>query len=522
MPRLDEWLAIDPDGFAQRQADRPPAHLVKELLQNALDAVEGLSDGCVTLQADHDGEACRLTVTDNGPGLENPLDLRTVFSTGKEDRETLRGRMGLGFKEILCLAREAEVRSRTIRVRFHHDQGRRVTDLEPLPAPVPGTTVHMLLPWPPTVIPDLVAYCRTLLVPATCTLTVNGEPIPFRPAARSLPATLRTEGFANGRWHRRPRRGQVDLVPLRPGETATLYEMGLPICPAEWTQPYHLNVQQRVPMNPRRDAVAAGYLAELYAELLPHLLPELTGQALRDEWVSLAVERSPAPIQREVVHQAFGPRAVRSVPTAGGHDWDADARELGFRPIDTSLLPRGLRTAARQVLKSAREVELERRQAVAAAAPCPPVALTPRQIRATAWARWLIQAVLGIRAQVEVVPELVLHGRRCDAAWEVGHRLLLSQQAHAFWRDPLGPESLGLLIHEIAHARAAHHGDDFRHAVETLAGRAARVCLDRAEEIRAQFGDLLSSLTEVPSCRTTSGRPTGRPSGRRPGTAPGP
>jgi hypothetical protein len=193
------------------------------------------------------------------------------------------------------------------------------------------------------------------------------------------------------------------------------------------------------------------------------------------------------------VARAFGPGAVRSVPTAGGHDWDADAREHGFRPIDTSLLPRGLRAAARAALPSSREVELARRAEAARAASLPPPTLTPREARVTAWARWLAEAALGRPVAVTVVPELILHGRRCDAAWDTANaRLLLSRQARALWRDPLGPATLGVLIHEIAHAQAPHHGDAFRRALEAAAGRAARVCLDRADEIRRRFGDLLT------------------------------
>ena len=43
-----DWLAVSTDGFASMNAGRDPAHLVKELVQNALDAL-GDSGGRIVL-----------------------------------------------------------------------------------------------------------------------------------------------------------------------------------------------------------------------------------------------------------------------------------------------------------------------------------------------------------------------------------------------------------------------------------------------------------------------------------------
>ena len=42
---FDDWLAVSTDGFASMNAGREPAHLVKELVQNALDAGSLGDDG---------------------------------------------------------------------------------------------------------------------------------------------------------------------------------------------------------------------------------------------------------------------------------------------------------------------------------------------------------------------------------------------------------------------------------------------------------------------------------------------
>lgn len=51
------------------------------------------------------------------------------------------------------------------------------------------------------------------------------------------------------------------------------------------------------------------------------------------------------------------------------------------------------------------------------------------------------------------------------------------------WEDPLSESWLGILVHECAHEKAGHHGDDFRKEVERMAGKLATICLQRGPEI---------------------------------------
>ncbi len=53
---MDDWLAVSTDGFASMNAGRDPAHLVKELVQNSLDAV---GDKLGAVPPGHDGASAR-------------------------------------------------------------------------------------------------------------------------------------------------------------------------------------------------------------------------------------------------------------------------------------------------------------------------------------------------------------------------------------------------------------------------------------------------------------------------------
>jgi len=68
--------------------------------------------------------------------------------------------------------------------------------------------------------------------------------------------------------------------------------------------------------------------------------------------------------------------------------------------------------------------------------------------------------------------------------------LTLAIDQACFWQEPLGAESLKILIHEAAHAMNMHHGYEFRVEVERLAGVAASVMFHRGGEIRDLFPGL--------------------------------
>jgi two-component sensor histidine kinase len=83
---VDDWLAVSTEGFASMNAGREPAHLVKELVQNSLDAV-GAGPGHIelTIKPGVLSDTVMVTCRDDGGGMTEPLDIRTVFLTTKTD-----------------------------------------------------------------------------------------------------------------------------------------------------------------------------------------------------------------------------------------------------------------------------------------------------------------------------------------------------------------------------------------------------------------------------------------------------
>lgn len=98
---------------------REPALLVKELLQNSLDASPSRIDFTIAYEAID--ECVRVVCDDVGEGVNDFDKMRCVFFTSKTDSNLKRGRMGRGFKEILVVAQNARVESKGRVIEFTRD-----------------------------------------------------------------------------------------------------------------------------------------------------------------------------------------------------------------------------------------------------------------------------------------------------------------------------------------------------------------------------------------------------------------
>lgn len=519
MTRQSEgWLSISTEGFAAMNAARPAEHLIKELVQNALDSFADSQAGRIELRYGIEPEGFVVECRDNGSGISNLSDLRVVYLTHKTDSHLKRGRFGRGFKEALCIAEQARVVSGGQQLQFLLEHGQRVTRQEPAEQ-CDGTTVWMHMPWPAETRERLDAYFAQFLVPQGIELVVNGERIQPRPVAHQVQTSITTELYdpISQSWKKPSRATRIHLVRTQLDETPTIYEMGIPVAAVDWTMPYHCDVQQRVPMNPNRDAVATGYPLKLHVACLPALLEQMDDAAVKDEWVGHAGRRCESEVQKRIIARAFGENIARSVPRMGERHFDEDARELGVEVVNTAQASSGFRDMLKVFVPSALEVvrrdEIARAEragnhsfSIATARQSGDVRQQwlERQGGAEAVGRCLEFAVWFCQQLVNTCPgrenrvsgRLTLNheaGVMLYAHWNSVNELTLALDQPCFWQEPLGPEALQVLIHEAAHAMQMHHGLEFRQELERMAGVAASLMLHRGAEIRERFADLLST-----------------------------
>ena len=136
----------------------------------------------------------------------------------------------------------------------------------------------------------------------------------------------------------------MDLYSPRPGETPHLFELGLPVEPH--SLPWHVDVQQRIPLAAERDAARDAYKRTLAAILLESLAPVLSRQELSGAWVTevLAHFTLGEEALAAYVEKVLPPRAVLSV----GPRVDDRARQLGAKVVDLRGVPAGGGGAARE------------------------------------------------------------------------------------------------------------------------------------------------------------------------------
>ena len=513
------WLQISTEGFSSFNKSRPQGHLVKELVQNSFDAI-GEGGGTVDLGYHHDGSAFHVSCCDSGAGIEDLAAMRVVYLTFKVDSHLKRGRFGRGFKEILSVAKSATVSSGGGQIQFVTENGRQVTRVVSKPDAQRGTAVEMMFDWPPETIGEFDSYFSRFLVPDGVTFRLNGRTLPPRPVRFLIAAQLPTEIYHAERhsWQKPRRKTTIELVETRDGETPHIYEMGIPVAETEWTVPFHANIQQRVPMNPNRDALASGYARRIHTACLPTIVALLDAQELTADWIGAAGVEAEPEVQKAIVEQAFGPNAVRSVPAMGKRDFDDDAERNGASIVKTAQMSSGFREMAKAHLPTAREAVVKREVEIAEE-----IASTRFQVedvedrtdprlvwiekrggsarinRRLSFAVWFCQKLVDSTNETHMpVTGAVALGERPAlgkspflAHWTNDNRLTLALEFDPFWDHPLGAKALSVLIHEAAHARNMHHGKGFHDEVERLGGVAAEVMFHHGDEVRRGWADLM-------------------------------
>lgn len=495
------WLAVSEDGFAQQNAGREKGHLVKELVQNGLDAISG--PGRVRLTFADTAPGMKICCEDTGGGIENMDTLRTVFWTSKQDSHLKRGRLGRGFKEMLCLAQRTEVESGDKTAVFSIDGGKREFQIRSGGVPTAGTRITMWLDWEyKTTAEELHRYFEAFLPPAGVGLQIDETEIPHRTPKHVVKTSLTTEAFSKGRWVKPSAKTNVELVPsgAAPG---MIYEMGIPICPVEWEAPYHANILQRVPMNPNRDAVMSGFPAKIHKACLPTILEEMSSDEARAAWVGEAAARTTdETLQKEVLSKAFGENLARSVPNFGKFNHDADAEEsAGAKILDTKQLSGGFRELARTHIPTSSDVAKavkEEKRTLASENGEDPGASTRYAGLLKKYGRKHVQNVCEFHrwmANLILADLFPGEARSCkvkvadfngtaEGTWSDNFQILtLALDLERIWKEPMDRENFALLIHETAHELAAHHGNSFARAMETTAGAAIKALFAQREEL---------------------------------------
>ncbi len=451
------WFEISNEGWRRMNAGRPLSSLLKEGIQNSFD--EDVSE--VSLQVGPQ----EIVIEDDAPsGFAHEKLVYTVFLTAKDDSPTKRGRKGRGLKELISAMDSASVE--TIGSTIHFDErGRMVVDN----GRRRGTRIVLRRRTPPAEVDSTLQDLSLIIPPKGVTLRINQRRVkPPRLHLILWDCLLETVVIRRGVERILERTTRVELFHPRRGETPHLFEMGIPV--EELNVPWHVDVQQRLPLADHRESVSDHYKMILKSLLLESLIGQwLDRKALRAEWVDEVLGR------QMVSDRALEQYVARVFPRdalLGGADRVNDrARQLGGNVVDAGAMPRGVYAALVRVMEPAEEY-VRRREREFCERPASP---TPDQRRFGCFVRWLGERLLGRRLEVVFVrKEPTMDGLVEDASFDASAGVLkLNVIGKVDFANPLSPTTLGIVFHELAHNFVTEHDHRFIEQLQSLAGRAA-------------------------------------------------
>ncbi|WNG44513.1 ATP-binding protein [Archangium minus] len=459
-----EWFELSEEGWRRSNRARPLGQLVREALQNAFD--QNASRVKVRLAEDE------VRIEDDAPaGLARDEFAFTVFLGEKDTPPTWRGRKGRGLKEMIAASDHAEVETVGRTLVFDHT-GRHVKPNTRLV----GTCLRLFRRTSVSEREEAVGLLRLTIPPPGVELIINGRTVRTPRVKESLEdCVLETVELHRGVERYVERATRVDLYHPRPGETPHLFELGLPVEPHHL--PWHVDVQQRIPLAAERDAARDAYKRTLAAILLESLAPELNRQELSGAWVTEVLSHftlSEDALEAYVA-KVLPPRAVLSVDART----DDRARQLGAKVVDLRGMPLTALEQLETIVESA-DAYVERMEG-------PPrdvlVNPGPRAERFVGMVRCLSRELIGREVRVEFFERKVRDpSAHVDAEYDRERRVLrVNMRGQVRLDDPLAPQTLGIVLHELAHEAGDEHDFAFIDKLESFAGRALRCLVDRPD-----------------------------------------
>ena len=186
---------------------------------------------------------------------------------------------------------------------------------------------------------ECINYCNSILIPENIKFSVwhesGGVEKNYRKPHVSFVTKLPTELMDGESMRKTSRETVVDVHVIEAGDTAYIYEMGIPVVEIDCA--YNVNVQQKIPLNMDRDNVDPKYLKEIYAEVLNHTFEEIKSEQSSDLWVRSAGQSER--IDKEAVKDIFVKRYGKAV-IANPFDKKSIDRAIteGYRVIHSSEL----------------------------------------------------------------------------------------------------------------------------------------------------------------------------------------
>ena len=332
---MKNWFEVDKQGLAKILERKGKEFVLFELVQNAWDE-PGVTKVNVTLEYRGRNKAL-LVVEDDAPeGFKDMSHAFTLFAeSAKKANPEHRGRFNFGEKLVLAISDEVTIRTTKGGIRFDDTGRHNLRARQDI-----GSRIECLLRMKEDECNAIAPQVRKLISPATITTVFNGTPLAPRAVLEQFSVTLPTEVASDDGFLRRAQRETIiRLLALMPGETATLYEMGIPV--VETGDRWHYDIAQKVPLSLDRESVPPSFLRQVRVAVFNRMHTQLAPEDMNSEWAETAIASPDCATDAvaSYVSQRFGEKRVSYDPS------DPEANKLavsnGYTVVHGGMMSAG-------------------------------------------------------------------------------------------------------------------------------------------------------------------------------------
>lgn len=475
------WFEVSKDGLAKVLEKRGKAFAIFELIQNAWDQNVTMVE--IILEPITNRAYAHLIVRDDDPaGFKDLSHAYTLYaeSSKKGDPER-RGVWNRGEKLVLALCESAVVSTTKGTVTFDKD-GRH----ESRKGRKSGTEIHCIIKMKREEFYEAEKLVHKLIPPSDIITTFNGRKLTSRTPLKSFVYPLPTivadrEGYLKNTV----RKTEVEIYEIADDEVGFIYEMGIPV--VETGDKYHINVQQKVPLNMDRDNVTPGYLQILRVCVLNEMHDALNEEEANDDWVrnSTNDKRCSKDATQTVMDHRFTKKRVAYDPK------DPESNAAAFADGATVVYPRQMTRQERRNAKEANALisagkKYPRKIVFNSSQP----AMTDEELTdgmkiVRQYAKELAQRLMKVRLQVYFLNANGLnatyerddptHGKMVFYVKSLEKRA--KQSRISTWFDLNNDDVTRLVIHELGHHFGHHLQNSYHEALCDLASQSVRLAL---------------------------------------------
>jgi hypothetical protein len=476
---MTQWFNVDKKGLAKLMQGRSKSFILYELIQNAWDEASNVVNATITpIEGTRN---VTISVEDDNPeGFSDLSHAYTLFAESrKKANANQRGRFNMGEKLVLALAKSAFIETTKGRVDFNETGRHEHRQKRPV-----GSEISLCVPMSRAEMVEIIEAARQLIPPKGIETRINGEIIPQRVPIAKFETTLATPiADDDGVLRLSRRKTTVRVYETAPGECAKLYEMGIPV--VETGDKYHVDVQQKVPLNMDRDNVTPGYLREVRVAVLNATFQWVTKYDATETWVREACgdDRVRVDAVTTVIERRFGENAVAYDPS------DPEANKISASE-GRSVVSGGALSAAEW--KNAKAAGVLQPAGKVTPSPKPyhpdgkPLNIIPTEnwtmgmLRISNFAHAMAVELFGRDINVQFANEFTWP---FGATYGPGNLTFnVAKLGHKFFNHGVTDEVIDLLIHEFGHHYSGDHlSKEYHDALTLLGAKFTRLALQHPE-----------------------------------------